>query len=156
MIIEGTMRARSITFNETDVRILQPITVSNEEIITSKMLYVWIYQFAESLVLNMTLLSAYYANRGGYPQDYMLAFLYPLYISIVTTGIIFMIMPLYQLIWQSLRGHDLIQFGIASVLVIGLCFIYQFFLELFLTALNDSSIGAVFSADFVSGLDYAC
>ncbi len=156
MIIEGTMRARRITFNETDVRILQPITVSNEEIITSKMLYVWIYQFAESLVLNMTLLSAYYANRGGFPQDYMLAFLYPLYISIVTTGIIFMIMPLYQLIWQSLRGHDLIQFGIASVLVIGLCFIYQFFLELFLTALNDSSIGAVFSADFVSGLDFAC
>ena len=156
MVIEGLMRARRVTYNETDARILSTISISKEEIVTSKMLYVFVYQLGEAFLLCYPLLAAYGFNRGEFVQFYLLSAIYPLYISVISTGLVFVLLSLYQLCYIALKGHDIVQFVLASVIVIGLCFVYQFFLDLFLTALNDSSIGAVFSSDFIEGLSSAC
>ncbi len=154
-VIEGTMRARKSMYNEIDTRVITPLSITSDEIVTAKMTYIYVYQLAESFILSYSLLAAYGYNRGAFPQFYVISLFYPIYISVITTSLCFLLVSLFQVCYLALKGHDIIQFALATVVVIGLCFLYQFFLDLFLNALNDSSIGAVFSDEFIAGMETA-
>ena len=66
----------------------------------------------------------------------------------IAVGLLFI--ALIEIIYKFIKKHDFIQLILASILVIGLCYAYKFVLEIFLDALNDSSVGGVFSPEFVN------
>lgn len=151
-IISSTIRARKIIFNKEDARITTPLPISNEVLITAKIIYVYIKECLTCLILATPILFNYGLSREMFPSYYIFSLFYPFIISLFTVGVSMIFVVLYEYIYRIIKTKDIAQFILASIIVIGLCFVYQFALKLFLSALNDSSIGGMFSLEFVDVL----
>lgn len=154
-IISSLFMARKALFNKDDASIMLVLPVSNEEIILSKVLFIYARQVLLSLIIATPLLISYGALRGFFPQYYVISIIYPLFISILVVAIALTFVVPFEYLYEFIKRHDLIQFILACIVVIVLCFIYKYVLELFLTALNDSTFGGAFSQEFIDGLHNA-
>ena len=155
-VISSTARARKVMFNKEDARITTTLPISNEVLVFSKVVYVYIKECFTSLILATPMLFCYGLVRvepNPFPPSYYIfALFYPFIISLFTIGVSLIFVVLYEYIYRIIKTKDMVQFVLASIIVIGLCFVYQFVLNLFLSALNDSSIGGMFSLEFVNAL----
>ena len=151
-IVTSTIKARKVLFDKEDNRILMPLPISENTIIASKITYVYIKEIFLNLFIASPLIITYAATRHFMPYVYVMSILYPFIISAFTVGIALFLVTPYEYLYNLIKGHDLVQFIVASSLVIILCFIYQFLLNIFLSALNDSSLGGMFNEGFVSTL----
>lgn len=151
-IVNSLFILRKLFFDKKDSQILLPLPISSGEIIFSKLFYLFFEQVLLNLCISTPLLICFSATRQLVPYFYIFSIVYPLMISLLTIGISLTFVVPFEYLYQFLKKYDLIQFLLASVVVILLCFAYQYVLNLFLTALNDSSFGGVFNEDFVNGL----
>ena len=154
-IVFTMVKARGVIFNHKDSTVTLPLPISPSTQVFSKVVYLYIESVLLGWVTSTPLLICYGATRHYIPYYYIFSGLYPLLISIFSVGISLLFALVYQQIYKLIKKSDIAQFIVASVLVVTLCYLYQFVLNLFLTALNDSSIGGVFSSDFVNGLHKA-
>ena len=154
-IVFTMVKARGVIFNHKDSTVTLPLPIAPSTQVFSKVVYLYIESVLLSWVTSTPLLICYGATRHYIPYYYIFSGLYPLLISIFSVGISLLFALVYQQIYKLITKSDIAQFIVASVLVVTLCYLYQFVLNLFLTALNDSSIGGVFSSDFVNGLHKA-
>ena len=154
-IVFTMVKARGVIFNHKDSTVTLPLPISPSTQVFSKVVYLYIESVLLGWVTSTPLLICYGATRHYIPYYYIFSGLYPLLISIFSVGISLLFALVYQQIYKLITKSDIAQFIVASVLVVTLCYLYQFVLNLFLTALNDSSIGGVFSSDFVNGLHKA-
>ena len=81
-IVSSLFMARKALFNKDDASIMLVLPVSNEEIIFSKIIFIYARQVLLSLIIATPLLISYGALRGFFPQYYVLSIIYPLFISI--------------------------------------------------------------------------
>lgn len=151
-VINALFVTRKLLFNNQDSTILLPLPISAGEIIYSKLFYLFFEQVLLNLVISTPLLICYGATRLFIPYFYVFSIIYPILISFVVIGISLTLVVPFQYLYNFLKKHDLIQFLFACVLIILLCFLYQYVLNIFLIALNDSSFGGVFSPQFVNNL----
>lgn len=151
-IINSLFVLRKSLFNKKDSQILLTLPVSSSEVIFSKVFYLFFEQVLLHLCISTPLLICFGATRQLYPYFYIFSFIYPFMMSLVTVGIALTFVAPFEYIYNFLKKYDLVQFILASVVVILLCFAYKYVLDLFLTALNDSSFGGVFNEDFVNNL----
>ena len=154
-IVFTMVKARGVIFNHKDSTVTLPLPIAPSTQVFSKVVYLYIESVLLGWVTSTPLLICYGATRHYIPYYYIFSGLYPLLISIFSVGISLLFALVYQQIYKLITKSDIAQFIVASVLVVTLCYLYQFVLNLFLTALNDSSIGGVFSSDFVNGLHKA-
>ena len=154
-IVFTMVKARGVIFNHKDSTVTLPLPIAPSTQVFSKVVYLYIESVLLGWVTSTPLLICYGATRHYIPYYYIFSGLYPLLISIFSVGISLLFALVYQQIYKLITKSDIAQFIVASVLVVTLCYLYQFILNLFLTALNDSSIGGVFSSDFVNGLHKA-
>lgn len=154
-IVFTMVKARGVIFNHKDSTVTLPLPIAPSTQVFSKVVYLYIESVLLGWVTSTPLLICYGASRHYIPYYYIFSGLYPLLISIFSVGISLLFALVYQQIYKLIKKSDIAQFVVASVLVVTLCYLYQFVLNLFLTALNDSSIGGVFSSDFVNGLHKA-
>lgn len=154
-ILFTMVKARGVIFNHKDSTVTLPLPIAPSTQVFSKVVYLYIESVLLGWVTSTPLLLCYGASRHYIPYYYIFSGLYPLLISIFSVGISLLFALVYQQIYKLIKKSDIAQFIVASVLVVTLCYLYQFVLNLFLTALNDSSIGGVFSSDFVNGLHKA-
>jgi len=151
-IFAGMVKARKLLFNKSDNEVILPLPISNGEIVFSKILYVFLNEILTHLVISVPILICFGARRLFIPYFYVFCIVYPILISLFSIGIVLIFAVIYEFIYKLIKTSDLIQFIIACTLVIGLCFAYQIVLTLFMNALDDSSIGGVFSSDFINSL----
>ena len=151
-VLSTVVRARKIIFNKEDTRITMPLPLSNETLIFSKVIYLYIKEVFTSLLISTPMLVCYGIVRDVFPYYFIFSIFYPFIISLFTVGVSLILVVIYEYIFRLIKTSDLVQFVLASVIVIVLCFIYQFALNLFLSALNDSSIGGMFSLEFIDFL----
>ncbi len=154
-VIFTMVKARKTIFDQKDNRLILPLPISPSTQVLSKVVYLYIESILFSLVTASPLLICYGLSRGYIPYYYVFSILYPFLISIFSVGLSLLLSLLYQQIYKLIKRSDVAQFLSASVIVILLCYLYQFVLNLFLTALNDSSIGGMFSSSFVDALHNA-
>ncbi len=151
-IVSSLMSARKIIFDKEDARLLSPLPISPSTIVFSKMTYVYVKDVILNLIISTPLLITFASSRFFMPYFYVASIIYPFIISAFNVGVALIFVTPYEFIYKLVKSNDIVQFILASVIVIVLCFIYQFVLNLFLTALNDSSIGGVFSPSFIESL----
>ena len=151
-IISSTVRARKTLFNHLDNNVLLPLPISTGELIFSKILYIYLKEVVTHFIVSTPILIVFGSTRMYIPYFYVFSILYPLLISLFSVGLALFFVVLYQFIYQLIKLSDIVQFILASILVIGLCFIYQVVLNLFLNALGDSMIGGVFDKNFIDSL----
>ncbi len=154
-VIFTMVKARKTIFDEKDNQLTLLLPISPSTQVVSKVVYLYIESIIFSLVTASPLLICYGASRGYIPYYYVFSILYPCLISIFSVGLSLLLSLLYQQIYKLIKRSDIAQLLSASVIVILLCYLYQFVLNLFLTALNDSSIGGMFSSSFVDALHNA-
>lgn len=154
-IIFSMLKARKSIFDHQDSLVTLPLPISPSTQVLSKIVYTYIESVIFSFFSATPLLICYGARRGFIPYYYIFSCLYPILISFFAIGIALILSIGYQQIYKLIKKSDIAQFVAASLIVISLCYLYQFILNLFLTALNDSSIGGVFSMDFVNSLHQA-
>ena len=155
-IFASLVKARNVFYKKSDSAILLHLPIDNDEVIISKTLFVFVYSVMVNFIISVPLLCSYGATRGIeegiFPRFYILSILYPLFVSIFTSGVVLMLLPLYNKIYSSLKNKAIIQILLGSVLVITLCFLYQYVLDLFLNLISNSKFDSLFSADFINGL----
>ncbi len=149
-------KVRNVFYKRTDSEVLLHLPVNNEEIIFSKIIFTYLYSVLINFVISVPLLFSYGVSRGIedniYPAFYVLSILYPLLISIFSSGLTLILLPLYNKIYNFLKNKALLQVILGSLLVICLCFIYQYVLDLFINLINDSKVDSIVSMDFINNL----
>ena len=143
---------RKLLFDKKDSSILLPLPISSGEIIFSKLFYLFFEQVLLNLCISTPLLICFGATRELVPYFYVFSLVYPLMMSLITISVSLTFVVPFEYLYNFLKKYDIVQFVLASIVVILLCFAYKYVLDVFLTALNDSSFGGVFSSDFVNGL----
>ena len=153
-IISATVRARVAIFSKKDARITLTLPIPIETLIIAKVIYIYLKEVMINFVLSFPLLLAYGLNREMHPEYYVFSVFYPAIISIFSVSFALLVVVVVQNFYKIISKSTVTQFVLAALIVIGLCFAYQFVLEMFLNALNDSQIGGMFSSEFVEGLKY--
>lgn len=154
-IIFTLIKARKSIFDYKDNVIILTLPIESTTKVFSKVTYLYIEASIFSLFTCTPLLICYGATRGYIPYYYIYSFLYPFISSLFSTGISLLLSIVYQKIYKLIKRNDLVQFVLACLVVISACYLYRFVLNLFLTVLNDSSIGGMFSLEFVFSLHQA-
>ena len=151
-IFINLVKARKVYFKRFDNHILLTLPISSSEIIISKAFYIYLNIVLTNLIISTPLLIAYGATREFPPYYYIMSILYPFIVSFFNVGCVLLLMVPFQFIYKFVKKYDWLQFIVASILMIALCFIYQYALNLFLNVLSDSEIGGQFSPTFINSL----
>lgn len=154
-VIFSVLRARKVFFKQTDSEIMLPLPINTGEVIFAKSLYIYLNSVITNLVIATPILMTFGAARMFIPYYYVFSVLYPFFISLFTLGITLILVVPFQYLYKLIQGHDIIQFILASIIVIGLCFVYKVVLDLFFVLLSDSQIGGSFDESFIENLHNA-
>lgn len=149
-IFFAMVKARSSLFNESDSRVTLPLPIPPSTEILAKVVYIYAEAVLMEFFIATPLLICYGATRHFIPYYYVFSILYPFIISVFIMGIALLFAVIYQQLYKLVKRSDIAQFVVASLLVIGLCYLYKVILTLFLTALTDSAIGGVLSPSLVN------
>ena len=150
--INSLFITRKLLFNRLDSQILLPLPISSGEIIYSKLFYLYFEQVVLNLCISTPLLICFGATRTFIPYFYVFSVIYPFLVSLLTLGVSLTLVVPFEYIYNFLRKYDIVQFILGVIVVVLLCYAYQYVLDIFLIALNDSSFGGVFSDSFVNSL----
>ena len=155
-IVFATIRARKTFFKKLDSKVTLPLPIDSYKIIVSKSLYLYISSIVTNLFISTPLLITYGILNKMIPYYFVFCVLYPFLIALFDLGLALLFVVPYEYIYKLIKGKDIIQFVLASLIVIGLCFIYKYVLDLFLSVLDSSSTGGALSPELVDGLHKAC
>lgn len=151
-IVGAIVKARNVLFNQYDNQILFPLPVSVGEIIFSKIVYIFLNEVLTHLIISTPILITYGALNTQIPYFYVFSLIYPILISLFSIGVVLILVVPYQFFYKVIKLSDIAQFVLGTGLMIALCFAYQYVLNLFLNALNNSAIGGVFDKNFIESL----
>ncbi len=154
-ILYSMVSARKTIFNQKDSTILLSLPISSSDIISSKIIFVYLNQIILEAVIATPILICFGISHGLIARFIVFAILYPFFVSLFTTGMSLLLSVGYQALYKLVKRSAIAQFVIACVLMIALCYVYKLALDMFLMALSDSSIGGVFSDSFMNWIDNA-
>jgi len=149
----GLLKLRKSLYDARDTYILNTLPIYDDKIILIKMVKLFLTLSVDALFICMPILITYGSNRVMNANYYVFTFFYPFLMALVSIGIDFILVSLFEFLYRFLKNKEILQFVLASILMIGLCYLYKIFLELFLNCLSDSSIGNVFSDDLILNLN---
>ncbi len=135
-----------------DRLILSPLPISRDERILAKAAFFYLKLVVSLFLLSFPALLAYGIARGQTAIYYVFSALYPALASFASLGLLTMLLGPYGLLMDVMRRHKVVQFLLASVLVVGLCFLYREVLDLFLDLLAGSELDSYFSEPFLQSL----
>ena len=138
-----------------DRLILSSLPISRDERILAKAAFFYTKLVVSLFLLSFPALVAYGIARGQTAIYYVFSALYPALASFSSLGLLTMLLGPYGLLMEVMRRHKVLQFALASVLVVGLCFVYREVLNLFLDLLAGSELDSYFSEPFLRSLNGA-
>jgi len=150
----GLIRLRKSLYDSRDTYILSTLPIYEDKIIIVKTLKCFLSMGVDALFIYLPILITYGANRSMSASYFVIfTWAYPFIVSLVAIGIDLLLVSAYEFLYRFLKNKEILQFILASILMIGLCYLYKIFMELFLNCLSDSSIGNVFSDGFISSVN---
>ena len=138
-----------------DRLILSPLPISRDERILAKAAFFYTKLVVSLFLLSFPALVAYGIARGQTALFYVFSVLYPVLGSFSSLGLLTMLLGPYGLLMEVMRRHKVVQFVLASLLVIALCFVYREVLNLFLDLLAGAELDSYFSEPFLQSLNGA-
>lgn len=146
-------KARISIFKEKDRLLLSKLPITSDDIVISKVIYIYLKEVANSLILAAPILITYGALHELKTGYYIFSCLYPFFISFFSIGVTMIILIPYNYIYNFLKKRYILQIIVSSILVIGLCFVYKYVLELFLNIVNNSKLDYLFSESFMESIN---
>ncbi|MBR1581710.1 MAG: hypothetical protein IJ656_01625 [Bacilli bacterium] len=158
-MISTTLRAREIFYKRIDSSIMLHLPINNDEIIFSKALFTYLNNVLTSAIITIPLLFTFGIKQGFESgittKFYVFSVLYPFFSSFISTGLTLIILPLYNKAYNFIKPKPILQIALGSILVITLCILYNYVLNLFMTLVNDAKLDTLISGAFVEKLHKA-
>lgn len=146
----GLLKLRKSLYDRRDTYILSTLPVYDDKIVITKMLRCYASMSLDALFLCMPILITYGSTRSMNAIYYIFSFFYPFLVSLAAISVDLLLVSFHEIVYRFLKNKEILQFILASILMVGLCYLYKIFVELFLNCLSDSSIGNVFSDGFIT------
>jgi hypothetical protein len=146
------VKGREVFFAKSDRVLLFALPIDEFQLVFSK----GVYLFSKLVELNTMLclpLIILYGNQHGLEAPYyVLSIFYGLFLSVALLAPVCLLSFLLEKAHRLLANREWLQLILASLICIGLCFLYRYVLEAFLTLLVQADVGGLFSPAFLSGL----
>ena len=151
--VDGALRLRKSVFFSKDSDTVTALPFKPNQVVFSKAVVIYLYELAECIVLSLPILVVYAYNRSYGADFYVVSVVYCLVVSLFIYGLSMVLATVFQLIAHLIKGKSLIQFLLATAVVLGLCVLYYYFLKLFLVSLDsETSIDGALPEVFVENL----
>ena len=152
-IIFTTLKARKVLYNKQDYNILATLPISTTKIVLSKSTYLLLYCTLINVLVTSPIIITFLAIRSFMPVSYVLAVVLSAFISIFATGIALIFAIICEYLYRLIKVSDLIQFILAVVVVVVLCFLYQLVLNVFLSGLTTNEGTGLLSSSLVGAVE---
>ena len=152
MSLIATGQARKLFFNKKDMEQLAAYPIDSADLITSKLLFLFVAQYFTGMLFSFPVLIAYGTVFSKAPFYYFLAVLYPLFMSVQEIGLALILVYPYHLLAEYLRKHLVIQLLTAFVVLGGLAFLYSRVLSVFIQLVASDSLDSLFTTANLAAL----
>ncbi len=153
--IYTALGARKTLFDAGDESIVLPLPIPSSSIVAAKLVYLAMESVAFGFLTATPVLLCYGAARGYVPQYYVFSLFYPLLLSLASVGLGTLLSVGLEYLLRLIRKSLVAEIVLSSLLVIALCYLYSFVLQMFWNSLGDASVGGMFPASFLDGLHAA-
>ena len=147
--------ARKTLFDAGDESIVLPLPIPSSTLVAAKLVYLAFSSVLFGLLTATPVLICYGATRGFVPQYYVFSLFYPVLMSLASVGLGTLLSVALEYLLRLIRKSLVAEIVLSSLLVIGLCYLYSFVLQMFWNSLGDASVGGMFPASFLEGLHQA-
>ena len=149
MIFVDMLQAIKLFFNEKDVEQLIRYPVTNEQIIFSKLIFLFISHYVTSVMFTVPIFIAYGSILGRTPMYYYTLLFYPALTFLVEAGIALLFVYPFKLFMDYLKKNTLLQFILSIVLLVGLSFVYSKVLEVFMDLVVNNQLALLFTDESI-------
>lgn len=150
IIIANIFQAKRLFFKEKDIEQLANKPVSNAQIISSKMIFLFIMHYGESLLFVYPLFISYGIIFSKSLIFYYLALFYPLLSFLFEMGIALILVYPVWLVNKYLRKHLIVRFICALVILFVSSLLYSKVLNLFIEIVANNNINALFTTESIN------
>ena len=149
MIFVDLFAAIKLFFNEKDIEQLVKYPVTNEQIILSKLIFLFVSHFFTSTMFTFPIFIAYGSIAGKTPVFYYLTFFYPVLSFLFEAGLALIFVYPVKLLLDYLKKHTLLQFISAMLLLVGLSYLYSEVLSMFMKLVLNNSLTLLFTEESI-------
>ena len=152
MICNGVLKAAKIFFDKKDSEQLLTHPVSDGMLISSKLVFLFLNHFLTSIVFVYPILISYGAMFTKSILYYYLCFFYPVMSFFFEIGMaLFFVYPVW-IILGFLKRHPLIEFGVATLLLFFLSYLYSMLLTEFINMIVGNNMSLLFTEKSMASL----
>lgn len=137
------MEAKKSLFAKEDSRVSLPLPILPSTQVLAKVAFLFFEELFYSYLLSLPALLVYGINRGNESTYYVFVAFFPLLTSIFAVGLSLLLSLLFERVGRWIKKSLISQVVLASALVLALCYVYSYVLNLFWNSLSDASIGGI-------------
>ena len=153
MIFIDMFQAIKLFFNEKDVEQLIRYPVTNEQIILSKLIFLFISHYVTSVMFTVPIFIAYGSIVGKTPIYYYTVIFYPALTFLVEAGIALLFVYPFKLFMDYLKKNTLLQFILSILLLVGMSFVYSMVLEVFMELVVNNQLALLFTDESIAKIN---
>lgn len=152
MMISGIFKAKKLFFNEQDMQQLANHPITNGKMIVSKLIFLFIVQFANSLLFEYPIFVAYGRIFNKTALFYYRAIFYPLLASIFEIGVALLVVYPVWMFLQYLKKHVVLEFVLSVALIFTLAYPYSKILNMFVGLVTNNELSLLFTEESMNAL----
>lgn len=150
--VSNLFNAKRLFFNTKDIEQLSNRPVTNGQIISSKLLYLFFIHYFTSITFEYPLLFAYGEMISKSPIFFFTALFYPVATFFFEMGIALLFVYPLWLLTKVFKKHFLIELGASLLVIFGLAIAYSEVLDVFIKLVSRNGLSQLFSQDSIAKL----
>lgn len=150
MIFVDMFQAIKLFFNEKDVEQLIRYPVTNEQIVISKLIFLFISHYLTSIMFTIPIFIAYGSIVGRTPIYYYTIIFYPALTFLLEAGVALLFVYPFKLFMDYLKKNTLLQFILSVILLVGMSYVYSLVLEVFMDLVVNNKLALLFTDESIA------
>ena len=152
MIFTNMSRANKLFFDKTDVEQLIKRPITNFQIVSSKIIFLFFSHYLTTLLLVYPLAIAYGSLHARPAIFYYQIFFYPILSFCFEAGVALIFVYPFRTIVEFLKKHIYLQFIVAIFFMAIGCYIYGEVLSFFMNLVVNNDVGSIFTKSSIQAL----
>lgn len=152
MSVSAVFQAKKLFFNEQDIKQLSNHPITNGKMIASKLIFLFIVQYATSLLFEYPVFVAYGMVFSKPVLFYYTALFYPLLASIFEIGVALLVVYPVWMFLQYLKRHVVLEFSLSVALMFALAIPYSKVLNMFVGLVTNNELMLLFTEESMAKL----
>ena len=153
LIITGIFQAMKLFFNKRDLEQLSTFPVTNDQIIISKLIFMFLSHYVSSLIFVYPLFIAYGRIMFQTTWFYYIGLFYPIFTFFIEIGVALLLVYPFWLLLQYLKKRPLIQFIVSIVVLFIGVMLYSAILLAFIDIVKNGEITKLFNSSNINSFD---